>query len=64
MTATGLIYVALPRATCGLVVVDGRVTDGPPYLRRLVGRDARQVWRELHRQAERLEWLPGPPPVG
>lgn len=58
MTASGLIYTVLPRATCGLVVVDGRITDAPPYLRRTLGRDARQVWRDLARQAHRLDWLP------
>jgi hypothetical protein len=58
VTATGLIYTALPRATCGLVVTDGRIADAPPYLRRTIGRNARQVWRELHQQADRIEWLP------
>lgn len=61
MTASGLIFVVLPRATCGLVVADGRIIDAPPYLRRTIGRDARQVWRELHRQARHIDWLPNPP---
>lgn len=56
--ADGLIYVVLPRATVGLVVSDGVVKDAPPYLRRVRGADARQVWRELARQAVRLEWVP------
>lgn len=56
--ASGLIYCVLPRATVGLIVRDGLIELAPPYLRRLVGADARQTWRELARQAEQLQWLP------
>lgn len=56
--ACGLLWVALPRATVGLVIADGVVVDAPPYLRRLRGGCARQAWRELARQADQLVWLP------
>lgn len=56
--ASGLIYCVLRKATVGLVVHDGVIVDVPPYLRRLKGADARRTWRELAKQAERLEWLP------
>ncbi|MEU3452281.1 hypothetical protein ABZ671_01360 [Micromonospora sp. NPDC006766] len=59
--ADGLIWVVLPRATCGLVVADGVVVDAPPYLRRVKGSHARRVWRELAGQAQQLVWLPGQP---
>ena len=59
MNANGLIYCVLRRATVGLVVEDGIITQAPPYLRRTKGCDARQVWRQLAKQAIRLEWLPG-----
>lgn len=55
---TGLIYAVLPRATVGLSIAEGRVVDAPPYVRRMRGMDARQAWRDLARQAIRLEWLP------
>jgi hypothetical protein len=56
----GLIYVPLPRATVGLMVVAGVVADVPPYVRRRgwEGRDARQVWRELRREGVAVEWVP------
>lgn len=59
----GLIVWSSPSATCGLVVVGGDVVDGPPYARKLglVGRDARQVWREQARRGVGLQWLPDPP---
>lgn len=55
----GLIYLPLPRATVGLMVTDGRITAVPPYVRRRgwVGRDAREVWRELRRAGHVVEWL-------
>ncbi len=57
----GLIWVPLPRATVGLVVAAGVVTDVPPYVRRRgwVGRDARQVWRELSRAGVGAGWEDG-----
>jgi hypothetical protein len=59
MTTAGLIYVVLSRATCGLVVDHGRIADAPPYLRRTtLGKDAREVWRDLARQAHHIDWLP------
>ncbi len=56
----GLIYVPLGRATVGLMVAAGIVVDVPPYVRRRgwVGRDARQVWRELRRAGVAVEWVP------
>jgi hypothetical protein len=62
--ASGLIYVSTRTATVGLVVKDGAVVDGPPYAYRCdyVGRDARQLWRDLHgRRGYRLAWLPDEP---
>lgn len=58
VSATGMIWVVLPRATVALIVVDGRVTQTAPYVWRYRGRDARQVWRELLRNAIRMEWVP------
>lgn len=60
MDADGLIVWSTPAATCGLVVVGGDVVDGPPYAVKvgLVGRDAREVWREQARRGVDLEWVP------
>lgn len=60
MAADGLIYVPLSRATVGLVVTGGLVADVPPYVRRRgwVGRDAREVWRELRRAGVQVAWMP------
>lgn len=58
--ADGLIWVPLPRATVGLIVTGGIVTDVPPYVRRRgwTRRDAREVWRELCRQGIAPQWVP------
>lgn len=58
--ADGLIYVPLPRATVGLIVTGDQVTDVAPYVRRRgwVGRDARDLWRELRRQGVAVQWRP------
>jgi hypothetical protein len=60
MPADGLIYVPLSRATVGLIVAAGVVTDVAPYVRRRGwrGRDAREVWRELRRQGVAVQWVP------
>lgn len=59
MEANGLIYCSTPSATFGVVVAAGRVTDTAPWGRRLglVGRDAREVWREQARRGAQLEWI-------
>jgi len=49
-----LIFVELPRATCGLIVADGRVVAAAPYLRRFVGLDERDAARRLTAAGARL----------
>jgi hypothetical protein len=67
--ADGLIWYSTPRYTVGLSVRAGRVVEAPPVARRwAMGRDARDLWRELARQRAtqrgvRLEWLPDVLPV-
>jgi hypothetical protein len=57
-----MIWWSTPRATVGLLVVEGIVVDCPPYARKWAeGRDARQLWRDGRRQGVDLEWLPSPP---
>jgi hypothetical protein len=58
-TANGLIYVPLRSACVGLIVADGVVVEVPPYVRRRrwVGRDAREVWRELRRGGVAVQWI-------
>lgn len=59
MTANGLIWHSTPAATVGLVVVDGEITDCPPYARRwALGADARELWRTAHCRNVDLAWLP------
>lgn len=60
MLGDGLIWVPLPRATVGLVVAGGVITDVPPYVRRRgwVGRDAWQVGWELRRAGVAARWVP------
>lgn len=57
--ANGLIYLSTPKATVGLVVKDGIVTDAPPYARRwALGADARELWRRYAgRPGTILEWI-------
>jgi hypothetical protein len=60
----GVIWHSTPTATVGLLVAGGRIIDGPPYARklRMLGRDARQVWREGRRKpGVLLAWLPDEP---
>ena len=57
--ANGLIWHSTPRATVGLIVTDGVVTDSAPYARKwAVGRDARELWRESAQRGVQLAWLP------
>lgn len=58
MTADGMIWMSTVKATVGLIVRDAVVVETPPYARRLLGQDARQVWREQAQRGARLEWLP------
>jgi hypothetical protein len=46
VTASGWIYWSTRAATVALIVEDGVVVDGPPYVRRwAIGKDARELWR-------------------
>ena len=55
----GVIWWSTPRATCGLVVADGRVVECAPYLRRwALGRDAAELWTRQARRGADLVWLP------
>lgn len=63
---SGLMCARGRTATIGLVVRDGVVVDGPPYGRKmgLIGRSAREVWKELSGAGWMLVWLPDPPILG
>lgn len=47
LPAGRLIWVCLPRACAGLIVADGRVVAGAPYLGRFVGLDERVAAERL-----------------
>lgn len=54
---SGLIWLSTPSATVGLVVVDDRVVDCPPYARGwALGRDAGEVWRAAKARGADLRW--------
>lgn len=55
----GLIWCSTPRATVGLVVTGGVITDAPPYAAKwALGRDAAAVWRSAEARGAILVWMP------
>ena len=61
VTANGLIYAVLTKATVGPVVSDGIIVDCPPYVGRTrLGRDACALWREQARRGARPSVDPRP----
>lgn len=57
---SGLLVISMPTFTIGLVVHANKITAAPPYGRKLglVGRNAREVWRDYARRGADLFWLP------
>lgn len=56
--ANGLLVISTERWTVAVIVEIGVVADGPPLARArgLIGRDARDVWRQYKQLGAELSW--------